>query len=184
MSLYRNSSELPLQWSTSELLWFTTNRKGLPPFSLLQYFMGTLISWLPGFRSRWHICNSIGTTVCNDQKSPSMNDLQCGTVVSHVCLCFELASNATVQTYADVFLSFQLVVGKDYNPKNDFYKKSNRFGRNKYIYKKKCIHFEWKSFFRENYTCTLLFVGSFFMCVLTVSRNSTGELDMITHTNV
>lgn len=41
-----------------------------------------------------------------------MNDLQCGTVMSRVS-AFELVSDAAVQTYADVFLSFQLVVGKD-----------------------------------------------------------------------
>lgn len=39
-------------------------------------------------------------------------------------------------------------------------------------------------FFRAKSTCTLFFIGSIFMCVLMVSRNSTGELDMITQAYV
>lgn len=59
-----------------------------------------------------------------------------------------------------------------YNKKK---KKSNRFGRNRYIYKKKKnnAYLFWMKifFFREKYTCVLLFLGCFsFSCVLSVSR--------------
>lgn len=160
LSVRRGSTKLPRQWSTAELLWFNTNRKGLPPFSLLQYFMGTLISQLPGFRFRRHICDSICNSVCVDLKSLSVNDSRCGAVMSHVCLCLysRLMQLCKPMQVSSCRLSWLL--GR-INPKNDFYKKSNRFGQNRYIYKNAYLLNE-NLFFREKYTCTLFFLGFFF----------------------
>lgn len=63
-----------------------------------------------GLPFRRHICDSISKAVCVDLKSPSMNDIQCDVSCLSVS---ELMCNAAVQTYADVYLSSQLVVGKD-----------------------------------------------------------------------
>ena len=79
------------------------------------------------------------------------------------------------------------LLGKD-QPKEWFFimkKMSNRFGRNRYIYKKKkkCIPFLNENlFFREKYTCVLLFLGCFFLSHVSWvwAGNVIGEFSLIT----
>lgn len=156
-------STRPLLWSTTELLWLNTNRKRSTSIliaSILHRHFDFLAVGLP---FRWHICDSIGNTVCADLKSLSMNDLQRGTVMSHVCLCLNSCLMQLCKPMQMSSCHLSWLLGR-INPKNDFLlkkKSRNRFGWNRYIYKKKCITFGWKPFFREKYTCTLLFVVFF-----------------------
>lgn len=168
MSVYRHSTKLPLQWSTSELLlviekvylhshcfniswalWVLSCRASvLGDISVTPFVIQYVLTW--NLKHEW-------LTVWH-------SDVSC--LCSYSCL-MQLCKPMQVSSCRLSWLLGRL------NPKNDFYKKSNRFGWNWYIYKKKCIPFEWKSFFRENYTCTLLFLGCF--CFFHVCPNNEQE---------
>lgn len=132
--------------SDPHLLCFTSNRKGLPPFSWLQHFMGTLISEMRGFRFSRHICNSIGQTYvltwsvrARMTSSLAQGCLMSDCVWTHVwCSCANLCRCLLVISAGCWEGSTQRMI---------FYKKSNRFGWNQYIYKEKMHTFWMKIFF-------------------------------------
>ncbi len=120
MSVYRSSTELPLQRSTSNRHIKVYLHSHCFKTSWAPWF----VRWQPGFRFWWHIFDSICTPVCVDLKSPSMNDLQCGTVTSHVCLClYSCLMQLCKPMQVSSSCRFSWLLGR-INPKNDFFIKS------------------------------------------------------------
>lgn len=102
----------------SEPLRSNADRNGLPPFSLLRYFMGTLISDLSGFRCRRHLCDSAGDAECVDLCVSRVSVR----LSSYLCL-MQLCKPMQMYSY-----HLSRLLGR-FNPKNDFfYKKLSRFG--------------------------------------------------------
>lgn len=98
--------------------------------------------------------------------------------MSHVCLCLNSCLMQLCKPMQMSSCHLSWLLGR-INPKNDFFIRitRNRFGRNRYIYKKNAYLLDENLFFRKIYTCTLLFVVSFPM----LSRNSSVDVYVITH---
>lgn len=151
MSVYSNSTKRTPQWSAfAAMLCVYHYQRSSTSILIASVLHGHFDFSAAGFRSfrRWRLSSKSRRWPENAWTTPSVVQrcLSCMSV-------FELTSNAAAQTYADVFVLSQLVVGGGSTQRVIFiYKKRNRFGWNWYIYMTKNVYLLNESLFVDRRT--------------------------------
>lgn len=152
MSVYSNSTKRPPQWSAfAAMLCVYHYQRSSTSILIASVLHGHFDFSAAGFRSfrRWRLSSKSRRWPENAWTTPSVVQrcLSCMSV-------FELTSNAAAQTYADVFVLSQLVVGGGSTQRVIFIyiKKRNRFGWNWYIYMTKNVYLLNESLFVDRRT--------------------------------